>query len=159
MADDPGIPQTGDNSRVAPSGAAGHDPNHVQTSKKQRLVKNDTVMEFIANTIQSKMTEFGILLKDKSRGINKSRDAFTNLINDCDHVIMLNKQTTSDAVRNWITDGKVLAKTEKAKRDATSAAGRGNNDPPASSRSLHIHLHILWRGLISWSVLRNMRSC
>ena len=44
---------------------------------------------------------------------------------------MLNKQTTSDAVRNWITDGKVLAKTEKAKRDATSAAGRGNNDPPA----------------------------
>ena len=44
---------------------------------------------------------------------------------------MLNKQTTSDAVRNWITDGKVLAKTEKAKCDAASAAGRGNNDPPA----------------------------
>ena len=45
MADDPGIPQTGDNSGAAPSGAAGHDPNHVQTFKKQRLVKNDAVME------------------------------------------------------------------------------------------------------------------
>ena len=54
MADDPGIPQTGDNSGAAPSGAAGHDPNHVQTSKKQRLVKNDAVMEFIANKIQSR---------------------------------------------------------------------------------------------------------
>ncbi len=51
-ADDPGIPQTGDNSGVVPSssGAAGHDldPNHVQTSKKQHLVKNDAVLELIA---------------------------------------------------------------------------------------------------------------
>ena len=54
MADDPGILQTGDNSGAAPSGAAGHDPNHVQTFKKQRLVKNDAVMEFIANKIQSR---------------------------------------------------------------------------------------------------------
>jgi hypothetical protein len=53
MADGPGIPQTVDFRGAAPSGAAVDDPNHVQTSKKQRLVKNDAVMEFIANTIQA----------------------------------------------------------------------------------------------------------
>ncbi len=55
---------------------------------------------------------------------------------------MQNQQTTSKAVRNWITDCKLLAATEKTKHKATSAAGRGNNDPPAT---LHI---VAWFDLV-----------
>ena len=131
MADNAAMPQTGDNCGAAPSGTAGNAPDQIQTSKKPRLVKSDAVMEFIANTIQSKMGEFGILLKGSAHGINKSRDSFTNLINNCDHMIMQNRQASSEAVRTWINEGKVLAATEQAKRKASSAAGRGNNDPPA----------------------------
>ncbi len=62
-------------------------------------------MEFIANSIQAKMGEFG-LLKKKAHGINKVRDTFTNLINNTDHEIMQNKHTTSYSVRAWISEGK-----------------------------------------------------
>ncbi len=58
MTDDLAIQQTGYKCGAVPSGAAGDAPNQVQTCK------NPVTMGFIANKIQSKTGEFGILLKE-----------------------------------------------------------------------------------------------
>jgi hypothetical protein len=46
-------------SAVLNPGADGSAEDQAQNNKKVRLVKGDAVMEFIADTIQSKMGEFG----------------------------------------------------------------------------------------------------
>ena len=130
MADQLPIPQNGANSTDTPSGTTGDAQNPTTKDGKKRLVKGNAVLEFIANTIQSKMTEFGLLLKEKAHGINKARATFTDLINNSDHVIMQNKITTPDSIRGWIVEGKVLGIAEQANRKTAAAAGRGNNDPP-----------------------------
>jgi hypothetical protein len=69
-----------------------------------------------------------------AHGINKVRDTFTALINNSDHVIMQNKQTTADTIRDWINDGKVLAAAEQVNCKNSSATSRGNNDSHVPSQ-------------------------
>ncbi len=88
------------------------------------------------------MGEFCILLKDKTHGNNNSSDAFTNLINNCDHVIMQNKQTAGDAIRKWITHSSLLmAKSSpRQKKRITNSDSQclfccwqGKQQPPCTS--------------------------
>ena len=149
MADQLPIPQNGANSTDTPSGTTGDVQNPISKDGKKRLVKSDAVLEFIANTIQSKMTEFGLLLKEKTHGINKACSIFTDLINNSDHVIMQNKITTPDSIRGWIVEGKVLGIAEQANRKTAAAAGRGNNDS--------LCLLIFRLGAISWTAMMNTK--